>query len=262
MIGLFFGETVFPNLILKRLNKLDVKYLIIDLTKKNLFKKNKNSYHVPIGQFGKILTLLKSNKCRKVIFAGKIDNPKLSKLKLDLKGIYYLPRIIKSSKKGDAAILKELIKILSENKIKVISSIHFNPEISLNKGIYSKIKPNMNDNSDIKKGIKILQKSNSLDHVQAVIVNNQMAVKETKMGTKKLIQSIKRNIYQKGVLIKFPKKNQDLRADLPTIGIDTFKDLKKKNLKGIVLKSKKNIILNKSECIRFIDKNKMFLVVK
>ena len=39
-------------------------------------------------------------------------------MKLDLKGIYYIPRIIKASKLGDAAILKELIKILSEHKIK------------------------------------------------------------------------------------------------------------------------------------------------
>ena len=42
-------------------------------------------------------------------FAGKVQRPKISKLKLDLTGIYYLPRIIKGSKLGDAAILKEII---------------------------------------------------------------------------------------------------------------------------------------------------------
>ena len=45
-----------------------------------------------------------------MLFAGKIDKPKLSKLRLDLKGIYYIPRIIKAARLGDAAILKELIK--------------------------------------------------------------------------------------------------------------------------------------------------------
>ena len=43
-----------------------------------------------------ILKLLKENKCNKVIFAGKIDKPNLSKLKLDMTGIFYLPRIIKA----------------------------------------------------------------------------------------------------------------------------------------------------------------------
>ena len=54
-----------------------------------------------------------------------------------MKGIYYFPKIIKSSKLGDAAILKEIIKILSKEKIKTISSLSFNPELTLKKGNYS-----------------------------------------------------------------------------------------------------------------------------
>ena len=59
-----------------------------------------------------------------------------------------------------------------------------------------------------------------------------------------------------GILIKFPKKKQDLRMDLPTIGIQTIRDCKKYGLKGIVLKSKKNIFLDKSKSIEFADKNR------
>ena len=70
---------------------------------------------------------MRENKCNKVIFAGKIDKPNLSKLKLDITGIYYLPRIIKAYKKGDAAILKELINILALEKVKVVKSTFFTP---------------------------------------------------------------------------------------------------------------------------------------
>ena len=262
MIGLFLGETDFPKLIIKKLKKKKIKYLIIDLTKKKIFKNDPNSYHISIGQFGKILNLLNNKKCKKVIFAGKIDKPQINKLKLDLKGIYYIARIIKAAKKGDAAILKELIKILLENKIKVISSISFNPELTLKKGIYSKIKPNKDDALYIKKGIKILKKTGSYDHVQAVIVRKNDIIKETRSGTKKLIKSIKKNRSQSGVLIKFPKTKQDLRVDLPTIGINTFKDIKSKNLKGIVVKGNQNIILDRKDCFKFINKNKLFLIAK
>ena len=65
-----------------------------------------------------------------------------------------------------------------------------------------------------------------------------------------------------GILIKFPKKKQDLRADLPTIGLDTLKDCKKVNLRGIVLKSKQNIVLDKKKCVIYANKNKMFISVK
>ena len=118
MIGLIFGDTSFPIEILKKIKKRKLKYLIIDLTKSKKFKKEKKSYSLSIGQFGKIIDILKKNNCKKVLFAGKVSKPNFSNLKLDLKGIYYIPRIIKASKLGDAAILKEIIKILAQNKIK------------------------------------------------------------------------------------------------------------------------------------------------
>ena len=66
----------------------------------------------------------------------------------------------------------------------------------------------------------------------------------------------------KGVLVKFPKKKQDLRIDLPTIGLKTLMQCKTSGLKGIVLKSKQNVFLEKKKCISFANKNKMFISVK
>ena len=62
-------------------------------------------------------------------------------------------------------------------------------------------------------------------------------------------------------MIKLPKKKQDLRMDLPTIGLHTLKDCKKFGLKGIVLKSKKNIFLDKVKCLSYANKNKIFINV-
>ena len=260
MIGLFLGSTDFPKLILKKIKKNKQKYLIIDLTKNNIFKKDKNSHFISIGKFGKILNLIKDKKCKKVIFAGKIDKPKISNLKVDVKGIYYLPRIIKAFKLGDAAILKELIKILAENKIKVIKSNFFNPELTLSKGIFSKTKPNNLDLINIRKGIKSLNNLNAHNHIQGLVIrNNVVIIKETSKGTKKMLQTIKKTKDIAGILIKFPKRKQDLRVDLPTIGLDTFRDCKKANLKGIVLKSNQNIFMDKKKCISFANKNKIFI---
>ena len=162
MIGLIFGETDFPKYIYRKI-------------------KDKNSYRVSVGQFGKILSILKKNNCKKILFAGKVKKPKFSKLKLDLKGVYYISKIIKKSKIGDAAILREIINIFNKKD---------------------------------------------------------------------------------GVLVKFPKKKQDRRLDLPAIGLDTLKQCKSAGLKGIVLKHKNNIFLDKTKSIEFANKNKMFILVK
>jgi len=261
MIGLFLGEKDLPNEIIKKIERKKIHYFIIDLTKNNKFKKNKNSFFINIGKFGEILKLIKSKKCKKVIFAGNIIKPEISKLKLDLRGLFYIPRIIKASKKGDAAILKVLIKILSENKIKVIKLNTFNPELTLKKGIYTKIKPTLQEKEEIDKGIKTLKKINSYNHTQAVIIRDNMVIsRETRKGTKEMIKSITKSKTKKGILIKLPKVKQDLRVDLPTIGIDTFKDCNKVGIKGIVVKSNQNIILNKELSIRYANQNKLFLI--
>ncbi len=261
MIGLFLGEKELPNEIIKKIEKKKIKYFIIDLTKNNKFKKNKNSFFINIGKFGEILKLIKSKKCNKVIFAGNIIKPKMSKLKLDLKGLFYITRIIKASKLGDAAILKVLINILSENKIKVIKLNTFNPELTLKKGVYTKIKPNLMEKEEIVKGIRTLKKINSYNHTQAVIIrDNKVISRETRKGTKEMIKSIPKSKIKKGILIKLPKAKQDLRVDLPTIGIDTFKDCNRVGIKGIVVKSNQNIILNKEISIKYANQNKLFLI--
>ena len=263
MIGLFLGGKNLPLVILKKIKKKKKKYFIIDLTKNNNFKKDKNSYFISIGKFGKILEIIKEKKCNRVLFAGIIEKPKISSLKLDLKGIYYIPRIIKAAKLGDAAILKELIKILAEHKIKVIKLNFFNPELTLSKGNYAKLKPSKFETLDIKKGINYLNKLNAHNHTQGIVLRNSKVIaKETSNGTKKMLQTIKKLKISGGMLVKFPKKKQDLRADLPTVGLETLKDCKKAGIKGIVLKSKENIILDKNKCISFANNNKMFITVK
>ena len=67
MIGLIFGDTNFPKEIFKSIKKKGINYLIIDLSKNKIFKKDKKSYSVSIGQFGKIINILKENKCKKVL---------------------------------------------------------------------------------------------------------------------------------------------------------------------------------------------------
>ena len=264
MIGLIFGETNFPKEILKKIKKRKVRYLIIDLTKSRVFKKDRHSYTVSIGQFGRIIKILKENNCNKVLFAGRVKKPKFSKIRLDLKGVYYIPRIIKSSKLGDAAILKEIIKILSQERIRTVSSLTFNPELTLKKGNYSKINPNREDKADIKKAIITLNRLGKYNFSQGAVVRNKKVIAiEGRGGTQKMLKRCKSKKFRnKGVLVKFPKKKQDLRIDLPTVGLRTLTQCKSAGLKGIVLKSKRNIFLERKKCVSFANKNKMFITVK
>ena len=76
----------------------------------------------------------------KIIFAGKVSMPNFRNMKFDFKALYYLPRIIKSSKKGDFYLIKEIIKIFNKEGFNVINSLKFNPELLAKRKTYTKTK--------------------------------------------------------------------------------------------------------------------------
>ena len=107
-----------------------------------------------------------------------------------------------------------------------------------------------------------MSKSQPYSYIQAAVARNNSVILEKRKGTKDLLKNIKKNKNKSnGVLVKFPKKKQDKRLDLPTIGLNTLKQCKSAGLKGIVLKHKNNIFLDKIEAINFANKNKMFILV-
>ena len=133
----------------------------------------------------------------------------------------------------------------------------------MKKGNFSKIKPNKQDQLDIKKAVKSLNNLGQYNFSQGVVVRNKKVISiEGKGGTKKMLEkSRSKKFRNQGVLVKFPKKKQDLRIDLPTIGLKTLKQCKTAGLKGIVVKNKQHVFLDKRKCINFANKNRMFISV-
>ena len=266
MLGLIVGETSLPKFVIKKLLKKNVSFLILDLTKSNIYKKYKNSYSLKITELGKAISVFKKNNCKNIIFIGKVERPEISLLKFDRKALFYLPRLFSVFKKGDGNILKEVIKIFKENKINVLNSMKFTPELIFKDESINELKTNDADNISISKGVSIIKALSKFDIGQSVIINNGYVLAiEGPEGTD---ETIKRSLYlskkyklkNKSILIKFPKANQDLRVDLPTIGLDTIKNCIKANIKGIALKRSQNIILDKDKIINLTKKNNFFII--
>ena len=129
------------------------------------------------------------------------------------------------------------------------------------KGVHTKIKPDSEDKEDVSIATSALGRLNNYSFSQGTVVRNgKILAIEGNKGTHNMLQKIKKkqNIL-KGVLVKFPKKKQDLRIDLPTIGLKTLIQCKKAGLKGVVLKNKQNVCLDKEQLINFANKNKIFI---
>ena len=266
MLGLIVGESSLPNFVINKLLKKNIEFLILDLTKSNIYKKYKNSCSLKITELGKAISILKKNNCKNVIFIGKVERPDISLLKFDRKALFYFPRLFSAFKKGDGNILKEIIKIFKENKLNVVNSMKFTPELIFKDKSINKVKLNNIDKSSISKGVRIIKSLSKFDIGQSVVINNGYVLAiEGPEGTD---ETIKRSLYlsknyklkNKSILVKFPKANQDLRIDLPTIGFDTIKNCIKANIKGIAVKRSQNIILDKDKIINLVKKNNFFII--
>jgi hypothetical protein len=266
MLGLIVGESDLPRFLINKLLKKNLEFVIIDLTKSNIYKNYKNSYSLKITELGKAISILKKNNCKNIIFIGKVKRPEISLLKFDRKALFYLPRLFSAFKKGDGNILKEIIKIFKEHKINVVNSMKFTPELIFKDRSINNLKIKNTDKNSIIKGASIIKSLSKFDIGQSVIINNGYVLAiEGPEGTDEAIKrslnlSTKYKLKDKSILVKFPKANQDLRVDLPTIGLDTVKNCIKANIKGIAVKRSQNIILDKDKIINLTKKNNFFII--
>ena len=266
MLGIIAGETSLPKYLINKLTKKKTKFIILDLTQSNLYKNYTNSYSLEITELGRALSILNKNNCKKIIFIGKVKRPEISLLKFDRKALFYLPRLYSAFKRGDGSILKEIIKIFNENKIAVLNSMKFTPELIFNEKNLNNVRVGSLDKVSINKGIKIISSLSKFDIGQSVVLNNGYVLAiEGPEGTDEMIKRSaslqkKLELKNKSILIKFPKSNQDLRVDLPTIGLDTIKNCIKANIRGIAVKRSQNIILEKDKIFTLTKKNNFFII--
>ena len=266
MIGLLIGDGNLPKVLIKRLEQKKIKFIAINLSKKKIFKNF--FYNFNISQFSKIVETLKVNNCKKVILVGKVIRPRTEDIKIDFNTLRLLPKILLSLKKGDSHALDFVINHLNQMNMKVISCTKYLPEL-LAENFVNKVKLSKQDLRDIEKGKAILNHINKkYDVGQSIIFNKGLVVGiEAAEGTDAMIlksSSVMNKINKKnpsGVLIKVPKKIQDLRVDLPTIGYETIRNCIKIGLRGIALKKNQNIFLDQKKSLNLIKKHSFFITV-
>lgn len=266
MIGLLIGDGDLPKILIKKLQLKKIKFIVVNLSKKKISKNF--FYNFNISQFSKIVETLKKNNCKEVILAGKVTRPRIEDIKIDFSIMKILPKIILSLKKGDSHALDFVINYLNQMNMKVVSCTKYLPEL-LAENFVNKFKLTKQDLRDVEKGKAILNHVNKkYDIGQSIIVNKGLVVgMEAAEGTDEMIlksSSIMKKINKKmpsGVLIKVPKKIQDLRIDLPTIGYNTIRNCIKIGLRGIALKKNQNIFLDQKKSLNLIKKNNFFITV-
>ena len=107
----------------------------------------------------------------------------------------------------------------------------------------------INNDAQLKIGQSVIIQQGNVIGIEAVEGTDNLIIRSSKFFLNR----------EKATLIKLTKLNQDLRADLPTIGIKTVINCKKYGLGGIAFSAQKTIFLRKDSIIDYCNKNKLFL---
>ena len=148
--------------------------------------------------------------------------------------------------------------------IKLVRGVHeVMPELLVKSGILTKHKPDKKAIADIKRGVEVGLELGRLDVGQSVIVQQGLVLGvEGIEGTDKLI--IRCGDYKRkgegGVLVKLRKPEQDMRIDLPTIGIKTLQNAKNSGLRGVAVHAGNALIVDEKNVIDYANKEGLFII--
>ncbi len=219
-----------------------------------------------IGEAGKILGTLKENNCDAIVFAGLVKRPDFKALKVDMRGAAMLPKIAAAALRGDGAILTALIESVESDGFMVVGADDVVESLLAPKGTLGTIAPSVADLKDMQKAANVVEALGPFDVGQGAVVANGLVIAiEAAEGTDAMLRRCE-DLFsgdaqrpRAGVLVKRPKPDQELRIDLPTIGLETVRRAGAAGLSGIAVKAGSALIIDLDDVVKLADSLNIFL---
>lgn len=263
-LGIIAGGGMLPQILINYCldNKRDFFVLAIEgNADKAIFNPLINHKWIRIGQAGTGFKLLHEQNVEEVVMIGTIKRPTLADLVPDLRTTAFFAKIgLKSL--GDDGILRALVKEIEAEKMRVVGIHEVLPDLLVKDGVLTKAKADKQAQADIKRGVEVALELGRLDVGQSVIVQQGLVLGvEGIEGTDELIKRCA--TYKRkgdgGVLVKLRKPQQDMRIDLPTIGVKTVEQMHFAGMKGIAVHSGNALIVDEPQVIELANKYGMFI---
>ena len=224
---------------------------------------------ISVGDVAGLGRLLRENQVDRVVLSGAVARrPEWRGIRPTAGILIKLPSIVKTLLSGgDDAVLQMVIKIISTLGAKVIGAHEIAPGWLATTGPLGGQKPAEEDLKDIRGAAEAALALGKLDVGQgAVSVGGRIVALEGIEGTDAMLARVaalraegRISPRRKGVLVKLCKPQQDIRADLPTIGIETVENAKKAGLAGIAVEAGRALVLDREAMLKAADEAGIFV---
>jgi UDP-2,3-diacylglucosamine hydrolase len=227
------------------------------------------SEEVGLAELGKCFKVLRREGCEAVCFAGIVTRPDFSSLKPDMRGIAALPGIISAARHGDDALLRRVLSEFQKEGFAVEGVHEAVGAMTLPLGLLGAHAPDQAHRADIERALEVAREIGRMDVGQgAVVCNGLVLAVEAQEGTDSMLRRVAdlplairgETGSAKGVLAKAPKPIQELKVDLPTIGVATLRGVARSGLAGIVGEAGRLLIVDREAVIAAADEFGLFIL--
>ncbi len=263
-IALFAGALSLPALTRDALRRAGWDVYVIGL--KNFFDKKLNpDLVIRLGGAGRAARECKRRGIRKLTFVGALGHVNLSDIRPDLWSMGVLLSVLKHQRGYDSMAVA-FTKALEKRGYEIVAAQDAAPELTFETpGVQTKTKPSATDKKNIERAIDVSHVIGAADIGASVVVDRQVFAVEAAEGTARMLDRVVEMRKSKrgrasGVFAKMTKPGQDLRIDIPAIGVDTVRAVAAAKLRGIVVNAKTCFVIDKPAVIAAANRAKIFIV--
>lgn len=224
---------------------------------------------IGVADFGALESIFSRHDIRRVVMSGGVRRrPEWREIRPSWKTIGKVPSVIRTLLSGgDDTVLQMVIKLIETDGRRVIGAQEIAPDLLASVGPAGVVAPGKDDITDILKAAEAANALGLLDVGQgAVSVGGRVVALEGPEGTDGMLERVaslrtagRISARRKGVLVKLCKPQQDLRADLPSIGPSTVENARKAGLAGIAVEAGRALVLEREALIAAANASGLFV---
>jgi UDP-2,3-diacylglucosamine hydrolase len=264
ILGIIAGNGVYPRILASAARKAGVKKIVAaaftDETDPPIDQHVDLVEWLRVGQLGRLLKFFREHDVHRAIMAGQIAPKNLFDLRPDVKALVVLAKLKQRNAESIfTAIADELKKI----DVDLLPAITFLEDDLAQGGLIAGAKLSRSEEGDVDLGWDVAKQMAKLDIGQTIIVKNGTVLAvEAFEGTNDAIKRGGALAREGAVMIKVAKPNQDMRFDVPVIGVETIKVATEAKLRVIAVETGKTLLLERHKIIDFAERSKISIVAR
>lgn len=260
--GLIAGNGQFPFLVLEGARKAGAKVAVAAIkeeTDPRIEQLADSVTWVGVGQLGKMIRFFKREGVAQAIMAGQVRHVQI--FGSALPDLRMLAMLWKLPRRNTDALIGGIANELAKEGITLLDSTYFVPEHLPQIGTLTRRAPDERERGDIEYGLSVAQEIARLDLGQTVVIRNRACVAiEAMEGTDATIARAGGLVNGKLTVVKVAKPNQDMRFDVPVVGLPTIAAMTAAGATCLCLTAGKTLLFDRAAMLRQADAQRLAIV--